>query len=173
MEALDNVIQTDAQINPGNSGGPLVDLNGKVVGINVAIDESGQSIGFAIPINDAKVIVKSVREQNRIVRPRIGVRYVMLTPEIAAEKNLPRSNGAWITRAEDDPNTPAILTDSPAGKGGVLEGDIIFEINGIKVEGNNTLFNIVQNYKPGAKIGLKIQRGKDVIVRIVILDEFK
>jgi len=173
VEALDNVIQTDAQINPGNSGGPLIDLAGKVVGIDVAMDESGQSIGFAIPINDAKVIIKSIREQNRIVRPRIGIRYVMLTPELAAAKNLPRSSGAWITRAEDDPNSAAILPDSPADKGGVAEGDIVFEVNGIKIEGNNTLFNIVQKYKPGAKIGLKIQRGKDIIIRTVVLDEFK
>ncbi len=173
VEALDNVIQTDAQINPGNSGGPLIDLGGKVVGVNVAIDESGQSISFAIPINDAKVIIKSIREQNRIVRPRIGIRYVMLTPELAAAKSLPRASGAWITRAEDDPGTPAILPDSPAAKGGLEEGDIIIEVNAIKIEGNNTLFNVIQKYKPGNKIGLKIQRGDKIIVRTVTLDEFK
>ena len=173
VEALDNVIQTDAQINPGNSGGPLIDLSGKVVGVNVAIDESAQSISFAIPINDAKVIIKSIREQNRIVRPRIGIRYVMLTPELATAKNLPRPSGAWIIRAEDDPDSPAILADSPAAKGGLEEGDIIIEVNAIKIEGSNTLFNVIQKYKPGNKIGLKIQRGDKIIIRTIVLDEFK
>jgi len=171
VEVLDNVIQTDAEINPGNSGGPLIDLNGRVVGINTAIDTEASSIGFAIPINDAKVIIKSIREEDRIVRPRIGVRYVMLTSEIATENNLTRSSGAWVKKGDN--GEVAVLSDAPAGKGGIEEGDIIFEINAIKVEGNNTLFNIIQKYKPGDRVGLKIQRGDKIIIRIITLDEFK
>ncbi|PIR93249.1 hypothetical protein COT99_01720 [Candidatus Falkowbacteria bacterium CG10_big_fil_rev_8_21_14_0_10_43_10] len=170
VESLDNVIQTDAEINPGNSGGPLIDLSGRVVGINTAIDQSGSSIGFAIPINDARVIIQSLKESNRIVRPRIGIRYIMLTPEIAVKNNLLRDNGAWITR--DDTGEPAVLPDAPAAKGGLAEGDIVFEINAIKVEDNNTLFNIIQKYKPGDRLGLKIQRGDKVIIRVITLDEF-
>jgi len=172
VEALDNVIQTDAEINPGNSGGPLVDLQGKVVGVNAAIDQSGASIGFAIPINDAKVIIKSIKEKNRIIRPRIGVRYQMLTPEIAAANNLPRTTGAWIARGEDT-NEPAVQADSPAARGGLQEGDIIFEVNGIKIEGNNTLFKVTQKYNPGDKIGLKLRRGDKIIIITIVLDEFR
>ncbi|MFA5318696.1 MAG: trypsin-like peptidase domain-containing protein [Patescibacteria group bacterium] len=171
IESLDNVVQTDAEINPGNSGGPLIDLNGEVVGINTAVDSQSSNIGFAISINDAKVIIKSIREEDRIVRPRIGIRYVMLTPELAAENNLTRDSGALVIKGKN--GEPAILSDAPAGKGGIQEGDIIFEINAIKVEGNNTLFNIIQKYKPGDRVGLKIQRGDKIIIRIITLDEFK
>jgi len=170
-EALDNVIQTDAEINLGNSGGPLIDLAGKVIGINVAIDQAGSAIGFAIPINDARPVIKSVREIGRIVRPRLGVRYIMITPELAQDKELARNSGALILRGED--GSPAILPNSPAAKAGLAEGDIIFEINAIKIEGKNTLLSVIQRYRPGNRIGLKIQRGNKVIIRIVTLDEFK
>jgi len=171
FEVLDNVIQTDAEINPGNSGGPLIDLQGNVIGINTAVDKDASNIGFAIPINDAKVIINSIREEDRIVRPRIGIRYIMLTPEIATENNLPRSSGAWVLKGEN--GEVAVLPGAPADKGGVEENDIIFEINAIKIEDNNTLFNIVQKYKPGDRLGLKIQRGDKIIIKIITLDEFK
>jgi len=170
-EALDNVIQTDAEINLGNSGGPLVDLTGNIVGINVAIDQAGASIGFAIPINDAKPVINSVKTIGRIVRPRLGVRYFMLTPQIAQDNNLPVNSGAWINQTDD--NVPAVLQGSPAEKGGLQVGDIIMEVVGIKIEGKNTLLSILQKFKPGDKLGLKIRRGNQVIIRTVVLDEFK
>ncbi len=170
VEILNNVIQTDAEINFGNSGGPLIDLFGKVVGINVAIDQAGSALGFAIPVNDAKPVIKSMLEVGRIIRPRLGVRYIMITPEIAIEEELPRDSGAWIIYPEDD--SFGVVPDSPAHKGGLEEGDIIFEINAIKIEGKNTLFSVIQRYKPGDRIGLKIQRGEKVIIRVVELDEF-
>src|SRR3989338_9073419 len=100
-ETLDNVIQTDANINLGNSGGPLVDLDGNIVGINVATDQTGSSIGFAIPINEAKPGIKSVREIGRIVRSRLGVRYHMLTPELASQLKIGLNSGAWISINND------------------------------------------------------------------------
>jgi len=170
IEMLYDVIQTDAEINFGNSGGPLIDLFGKVVGINVAIDQAGSAIGFAIPVNDARGVIKSVKEIGRIVRPRLGVRYIMITPEISLKEKLPRESGALIIHPED--GSPGVLPDSPADKGGLVEGDIVFEINAIKIEGKNTLFSVIQKYKPGDRIGLKIQRGDKVIIRVVELDEF-
>ncbi|MEA3464163.1 MAG: trypsin-like peptidase domain-containing protein [Patescibacteria group bacterium] len=169
-EALDNVIQTDAEINFGNSGGPLIDLSGAVVGINVAIDQQGSAINFAIPINDARPVIKSVREIGRIVRPRLGVLYLMITPELAQDMELSRDSGALILRGED--GGAAVLSDSPADKGGLAEGDIIFEINAIEIKNRNTLFSVIQKYKPRDRIGLKIQRGDKVIIRVVELDEF-
>jgi len=170
-EALDNVIQTDAEINPGNSGGPLVDLNGNIVGINVAIDQSASSIGFALPINDAKPVIKSVREIGRIVRSRLGIRYFMLTAQMAQDNKLSRNSGAWISPSAD--GTQSVLTGSPADIAGLKEGDIITEINGIKLDGQITLISIVQNYKPGNKIGLKVFRNGKFIVLTATLDEFK
>lgn len=170
-EVLDNVIQTDAEINLGNSGGPLVDLDGNIVGINVAIDQSGSAIGFAIPINDARPVIKSVREIGRIVRPRLGVRYVMLTPEIAQEYKLAQDSGAWISISQD--GTPSVLSDSPASKAGLEQGDIITEINAIKLTGRTTLLSVVQKYKPGDKIGLKVFRDGKFLVLIATLDEFR
>lgn len=169
-ENFDNLIQTDAEINLGNSGGPLITLEGKVVGVNSAIDQNGASIGFAIPINDARTIVDSITEFDRIARPRLGIRYVMLTPEIVEKDKLPRSDGAWIRSNAD--GEPGVLPDSPASRGGLLENDIIFEVNAIPINDTNKLFNIIQNYKPGARIGLKILRGDKVIIRIVTLDEY-
>ena len=170
-ESLDNVIQTDADINLGNSGGPLVDLQGNIVGINVAIDQTGSSIGFAIPINDAKPVIKSVRDIGRIVRPRLGIRYVMLTPEIAQANKLNRNGGAWITINQD--GTPSVLADSPAAKAGLKQGDIITEINAIKLQNQTTLLSVVQRYKPGDKIGLKVFRDGKFINLTAILDEFR
>ena len=162
---------TDASINPGNSGGPLVDMEGKVIGINTAIDQSGSSIGFAIPINDARPVIQSVKENGRIIRPRIGVSYIMLTPELARDNKLPRDKGAWITSSNED-NSP-VIAGSPAASAGLEADDIIFEVNGIKIEKNSTLLSVVQKYKPGNKIGVKIQRGSKVLIKTIILDEFR
>lgn len=170
-ENLSNTIQTDAEINLGNSGGPLVNLEGKVVGVNVAIDQAGSSIGFSIPINDAKPVIKSVKERGMIVRPRLGIRYVMIDLVMAEKDKLPRKTGARIIKGND--GSAAIMAGSPAEKGGLLEGDIVFEINAIKIEGKNTILSVVQKYKPKDKLGLKIQRGNKIIIKVVELDEFK
>lgn len=170
-EVLDNVIQTDAEINPGNSGGPLVDLNGNIIGINVAIDQNGSSIGFAIPINDARPVIKSVREIGRIVRPMLGIRYVMLTPEIAQTNKLPLNTGAFILSGED--GATSVLPNSPASKAGIKPGDIITEINAVKLQDITTLISVVQKYKPGDRIGLKVFRNGKFLVLTAVLDEFK
>ena len=170
-EILDNVIQTDAEINLGNSGGPLIDLDGNIIGINVALDQAGASIGFAIPVNDARPVIKSVREIGRIVRTRLGIRYFMLTPEIAQDNNLAKNIGAWIPVSKNE--TPSVLADSPAAKAGLKEGDIITEINGIKLQGQTTLLSVIQKYKPGNKIGLKVFRDGKFSTLVAILDEFK
>jgi serine protease Do len=169
-ESLDNLIQTDAEINPGNSGGPLIDLKGRVVGIDVAIDTSGNSIGFAIPINDAVPIIKSVREKNQIIRPKLGIMYMMITPEMARDNKLPRDNGAWVK--SNDITVSAVLAGSAADKAGIKDGDIIFEIDGIKLTSGKSLLSIVQKYKPGQKVGFKIQRGDKIFSVIAVLDKF-
>jgi len=168
-ETLDNVIQTDAEINLGNSGGPLIDLNGKVIGVNTAVDKGGSSIGFAIPINDVRPIINSIKESGRVIRPYVGIRYLMLNEKIAYDNNLSRASGAWVVMGKD--GSPAVAPDSPAAKAGIGEGDIIFEINAIKLDEKNTLGAIVQKYKPGDKIGMKILRRDKTIIRIVEVGE--
>ena len=171
LVSLDNVLQTDAEINEGNSGGPLINLEGKVVGINVAVDKSGTGLGFAIPIDDARSVVDSVRKTGRIIRVRLGVRYQMIDSTFAAEKLLPKTYGAYITK--DDAGGEAIVPDSPAAKAGLEAGDIILEINAVKLDGSSSLLSVIQRYKPGDKIGLKIQRGSQTLTKVVVLDEFK
>lgn len=167
---FDNVIQTDANINQGNSGGPLVTLDGKVVGINSAVDAAGTAVGFAIPINDARQVIQSVKTVGRIVRPMLGVRYQMVTPELAGDLKLPRQDGALLA---DTTDSPAIVPGSPAQKAGLKVGDIVYEINAIPLKGGTTLISLIQRYKPGDRIGLKVQRGQEHLVVVVTLGDFR
>lgn len=168
---LDNVIQTDAGINLGNSGGPLIDLQGRVVGVNVAIDEGGNSIGFALPMIDVIGAIRSVKESGLIIRPRLGVRYQTLTDYLAEKNNLPVAVGAWLDTDGDE--VAAVLPDSPAARGGLEPGDIITEVNAIPVNDKDTLFSVVGRFKPGDRIGLRIYRGEEIIVKEVVLDSFE
>ncbi len=154
-EKLEDVIQTDAAINPGNSGGPLLNLSGQVIGINTAISQAGQLIGFAIPINSAKQIIESVKLNGEIIRPYLGVRYLMLNDEIAKANNLEISEGALIIRGEDQTQL-AIAPGSPADKAGLVENDIILEINGEKLTGSNDLAKAISHFQPNDNIKLKI-----------------
>jgi S1-C subfamily serine protease len=158
-EHLKGLIQTDAAINPGNSGGPLVNLKGQVVGVNVAVAQA-ENIGFAIPINFAKTAIESVIRTGKIARPYIGIRYVMITKEIASLNGLPVDYGALIYSEEI--GQPAVLPGSAAAKAGLKEGDIILKINDEKIDENNTLPNILQQYKPGDRVEILYNRdGKE------------
>jgi len=170
-EKLEDVIQTDAAINPGNSGGPLLNLSGQVIGINTAISSQGQLIGFAIPINSAKSIIDGLKESGEIVRPYLGVRYIMLSSDIAKKNNLQVEEGALIVRG-DDPTKLAVAPGSPADKAGLLENDIILEIEGQKLTEDNQLAKIISHYKPGDEITLKVlSKGKTKEIK-AILDKY-
>ncbi|HWZ65763.1 MAG TPA: trypsin-like peptidase domain-containing protein, partial [Patescibacteria group bacterium] len=165
-EKLENLLQTDAAINPGNSGGPLVTLDGKVIGINVATAESAQTIGFAIPINDAKRLVDTVRKTGKIVKPYLGARYVSLTPEAASSINVSVDHGAYISGG---PSQPAVLPGSPADKAGLREHDIILKVNDIDVTQQRSLASIISGFGAGDKIKLTIQRdGKESVVTVTL-----
>lgn len=170
-ENLENVIQTDAQINLGNSGGPLINLEGKVVGVNVAKDEGGESLGFSIPINVAKPVISSARTSGHIIRARLGVRYAIITPEMAEEKKLTRSTGALIITGDN--NEPAITEGSPAAAAGLQAGDIIFEVDGKKIDERLPLQSLISQFAPGKKLGFKIQRGTQIFTKIITLDQLK
>jgi serine protease Do len=167
-EDLQDLLQTDAAINPGNSGGPLVNLEGQVVGINTAVAGQGaQNIGFAIPVNDAKPLIASVKSSGRIVRPYLGVRYVALDQQVAQANNLKLTQGAWI-QAADDAN-PGVLPDSPAAKAGLKDGDIITKIGNTKIDATHSLQSLVGKYKVGDKVTMTINRdGKDQTVTVTL-----
>ncbi len=154
-EQLSNVIQTDAAINPGNSGGPLLNASAEVVGINTAIDQQGQLVGFAIPSNEAAKVLASFEKNGKIVRPFLGVRYITITPSLAQDQKLPKDYGALIVRG-DNATDFAVLPGSPADKAGLMENDIILEINNQKIDENNTLSDALQNYTPGDSVNMQV-----------------
>ncbi|MFA4998713.1 MAG: trypsin-like peptidase domain-containing protein [Candidatus Paceibacterota bacterium] len=156
-ETLEDVIQTDAAINSGNSGGPLLNLKGEVIGINTAMVQGAQSIGFTIPINKAKKDIDNVKSSGRIIYPLLGIRYVLINATIQQNNNLKVDYGALVQKGEN--GEEAISPGSAAEKAGLTEGDIILEINGEKITTENTLSEIVMKYNPGDKVVLKILRG--------------
>lgn len=168
-ENLENVIQTDAEINHGNSGGPLIDLNGLVIGVNVAKDEGGGGLGFSIPINEARPVISSARAFGYIIRARLGLRYQMITPELAEQQKLTHAFGALAVAGEA--GEAAVLPGSPAEKAGLREGDIIFEIDGQTVDERRPLISYINQFSPGKTIGLRVQRGDKIIVIKALLDK--
>lgn len=167
-EQLLGLIQTDASINPGNSGGPLLNSAGQVIGVNTAMAQGAENIGFTIPINEIKSVYESVKKNGRIVRPWLGVRYVMVDKEIAKENKLDADYGALVIRGENRTDL-AVVPGSPADKIGLVENDIILEINGKKITEENPLAREISRLKPGDEISLEIMhRGekKDLKVKL-------
>lgn len=170
-EQLDEVIQTDAAINPGNSGGPLLDLTGKVIGVNVAVALGSENIGFALPANIVKSVVESVQETGRISRPYLGVRYTQVTPALQEANNLPVDYGVLVIRGEDQ-NELAVQPGSPANKAGIQEGDIILEIDGQRLNEERSLASTIRNKQVGEQVELKVlSRGEEKTVQVT-LEEF-
>jgi serine protease Do len=160
-ELLKNLIQTDAAINRGNSGGPLLDLKGEVVGINVAMSEVAENIGFAISINEAKKAIEQVKKIGKIVYPFLGIYYIMITPEIQEEHGLPVGYGAWIGKSQEGKETEiAVVPDSPAEKANLERGDIILEFDGRKLTRDNSLADIILDYSPEDRITIKVLKAK-------------
>lgn len=153
-ETLESVIQTDAAINPGNSGGPLLDLSGKVIGVNTAIErQQGSSVGFAISSNTVRQAFQSVQEHGRIIRPFLGVYYVVLNKQTAEVNDLPVENGAYIARGDAE---SAIVPYSAADDAGLVDGDIILEVAGKRVTEDEPLSMHLLRYQPGDVVELKI-----------------
>lgn len=167
FESLENLLQTDAAINPGNSGGPLVNLEGQVIGINTAIAGDGQNLGFAIPINEAKAAIASVKERGRIVRPYLGVRYIAITRDIAQRNDLPVESGAWVAAEE----AAAVISGSPAAKAGFKSGDIITKVGSAKVDARNSLTALIGRHRVGDQVTLTVIRDRRTLKVKVTLEE--
>ncbi len=168
---LYGLIQTDAAINPGNSGGPLVNMNGEVIAINTAVVMGAQNVGFAIPINSAKQDLKDYKKNGKIVKPYLGVRYIVIDEELQEKRKLPFHYGALVMRPIA--NLPAVVEDSPAAKAGILEGDIILEADAQKVTIDKPLQEILNFKSGGDTIIFKIYRNKQTLELKIKLDEKK
>ena len=171
-EKLSDIIQTDAAINPGNSGGPLFDLSGEVIGVNVAMAQGAENIGFALPINAVKRVVEQVRTTGRLSVPYLGVRYVILSEEIAKQNNLPFSYGALVLRGQQMTDF-AVVPGSPADKAGIIENDIILEIGGQKVDEDHPLASLIGQRKAGDAVTLKVWHKGETKEIQVTLEERK
>lgn len=167
MQNLRGLIQTDAAINPGNSGGPLVNMQGEVIGINTAMIMGAQNIGFAIPINYAKKDWEEVKKFGKIIVPFLGVKYVLISGEMAKANKLPVSDGALVVR-EALGESP-VIKGSAADKAGIKEWDIILSCNNEKITAKNPLANILQKCKIGQEAIFKILRdGKEIDLKAIM-----
>ena len=160
---FDGFLQTDAAINPGNSGGPLLNMDGKVIGINTAIIPYAQGICFAIPVNMAKEVMNDLVSFGKVKRGWLGVSIQKVTPEMAKLNNIKDLEGGVILGD--------VFKDSAAEKGGLKRGDIITHVNGEKVKDVNWFVQKIRTLAPGSEPELKVvRRGKDLNIKIK-LDE--
>jgi S1-C subfamily serine protease len=170
-ERLRGLIQTDAAINPGNSGGPLINMEGEVIGINTAVVMGAQNIGFAIPIDYAKKDLEEVKKYGKIKFPFMGIKYIIISKEMAEKNKLDVDYGALVVR-EMLGESP-VVKGSAAQKAGIEEFDIILEAKEEKITVKNTLSHILQKCKIDEEIELKILRNKKEILVKVKLEEKK
>ena len=160
--SFESFIQTDAAINFGNSGGPLVNLAGEVIGINTAINWGSENIGFAVPVNILRQVLPQLRDEGRVRRGYLGIGVIDLTPRAAEAFGLESTDGAMVNN---------VLPGLPAEKGGLEPGDIILEVDEIKVTNTRQLIDYVSAKGPDAKVELKVLREGKRINRTIELSE--
>jgi len=161
-EKLDNVIQTDAAINPGNSGGPLLNSAGQVIGVNVAVSQSANNVGFALPINVVKESLVNFNTTGKFERPMLGVRYQLLTKEQGILNNVPA--GAYVVE---------VVAGSSAEVAGIAKGDIITKFDGRDVaEVKNGLVELLADKKIGDQVEVELYRNKETkVIELVLRGE--
>ena len=152
--SFDDFIQTDASINPGNSGGPLLNLKGEVIGINTAIINGGQGIGFAIPVTLAKQVINQLKNEGTVSRGWLGVEIHDLEASVAEYYGIKEDKGVLITR---------VFEDSPAEKAEIKADDIILEVNGQKTRSTREIIKIISAINPGKIANIRIMRDREII----------
>ncbi|MEA2020411.1 MAG: trypsin-like peptidase domain-containing protein [Patescibacteria group bacterium] len=159
-QLLEDVIQTDAALNLGNSGGPLLNLSAEVVGINVAMTQGAENIGFAIPVNTVKPTLENFEKHGRIVRPFLGISYVIISSEIAETRDLPE--GAYVRE---------VVAASPAEESGLQPSDIITKIDNTAVNENQTLAEIIAQKSVGDEITMEVYRnGNEITLKAELVE---
>jgi serine protease Do len=158
----DDILQTDASINRGNSGGPLINMAGQVVGINTAIAQRAQGIGFAIPSSMAQEIISSLREHRKVSRGWLGVTIQNVDEAAAKALGLDKTAGALVS---------SVLEGQPAGKAGIQSGDVILAINDREIENTEHLLRVVAQLTPGSRASVVIWRdGQRRTVSLVVAE---
>jgi len=142
-------LQTDASINPGNSGGPLVDMNGRVIGMNTAISAQGAGIGFAIPASTLSHIFPSLRDKGELSRSWLGVQIQSLTPELAKSYGLQNTSGALVAE---------VMPNSPAAKAGIQSGDVLTRFDDKPLESSSSLPILVSLTENGKTVNVEVWR---------------
>ncbi len=161
---FDNFLQTDASINPGNSGGPLIDMDGRVVGINTAIVPNGQGIGFATPSNLAEKIIAQLKDRKKIMRGWLGITMQELDDQTAKAVGLKDAKGILVAQ---------VIPGDPADKGGLKISDVILKVNGQTVDNPSALLSRIASLRPGEKIQLAVWRQNRMLDLTVTLGERK
>jgi serine protease Do len=165
---LEGMIQTDAAINEGNSGGPLVNLAGEVVAINTLIVRGSGSgtvaegLGFAIPINTVRAVAEQIIKNGFIARPYMGIRWQLITPDIASMYNLPVQWGIFVTE---------VASGSPAAQAGIQPNDIIIKIGDVSIDETHSYLNALFQYKPGDQVEVVVRRDGNELQLNVTLGE--
>ncbi len=162
LSRYENFIQTDASINPGNSGGPLFNLRGEIIGINTAIINFAQGIGFAIPSNMAKQVIHQLLMQGRVTRGWLGVGIQPLTAELARKFGVKEGEGVLVNEVFDR---------DPAAAAGIKPGDIVSRIDGTVIDTPNRLSRVVAGLLPGSTAKVEIVRDQQRLVLDVSLRE--
>ncbi|MEP6807552.1 MAG: trypsin-like peptidase domain-containing protein [Chloroflexota bacterium] len=166
-EQLNNLIQTDAAINPGNSGGPLINSAGQVIGINTAVNQNAQGIGFAIPITVARPIMVLALAGKPIARPWIGVYYTPIDAQLAKDRSLAVNHGVLIDPAAS--GAPGVFPGSPAAKAGLKDGDIVVAVDGQAVDQDHDLSTRILPHVPGDVVTLSVVRsGRSMDVKVTL-----
>ncbi len=153
-------IQTDAAINPGNSGGPLLNANGEAIGMNTAIIQNAQGLGFAIPINKAQNIAEQIIAKGKVEHPFLGIQMVAVTPEL--KQQLRQSTGVTL-KADQGVAIMRVVPNSPADMAGIKPGDVIQNVQGQAVQSPNQVQDLVEKTQIGSNLPLQVNRDGQVV----------
>ena len=171
QETLTDMIQTDAAINPGNSGGPLVNAAGEVIGINTAVSQSANGLGFAIPISATKGMLNRIIEGGKAERAYLGLTYITVTADVAKEYKLSVNQGAYVYNASKSSGS-AVVKDGPADQAGIKTGDVITKVGNIEVGRAGSISTLVGEYKVGDVIEVTFVRDGETKTTKVKLEAY-
>jgi len=161
-EATNEFLQTDTPINPGNSGGPLVDIRGRLIGLNNSILVQTDGIGFAIPSNTVRRVFENIRDHGRVLRPWFGVTMIPLNPALATQLQLDDARGALVA---------ALVPGSPADRAGVQVGDVIVSYNGRQIVDNTDLRNRIVETELGRQVRIGVKRGGRTLTLEAVIEK--
>lgn len=168
-QEMRGLIQTDAAINVGNSGGPLINMQGRAIGVNAATIQGTENIGFAVPVNSAKRDLEDLKKFGHIRRPLLGLRYLTINADLQQKLTLPVPYGALVTR--EHPLDVAVVEGTPAARAGVKEHDVVLAWNGEKITQEKSIQDYLETSNVNEEVALTVLRkGKELILRVTLAE---